>query len=226
MSDESSHHQERPRLPGLDADATPVVGFGLGLTGILLGLRPKLAPWPLVITVAAALLFRDPERATPLVDGALFAPADGMVVALDEIYEHRFLHTDAVRLTIAVSPLDVPVQRSPVTGRVLYVEDLAPGQPVGWVERHDETDRGAGLLIGLDAGWSRVLLAVSASPLLRRAQLRVAKGDQLLAGTRVTTARLGARVELLIPGEAVAGLPELGTRVVAGVTPVGQLVGR
>src|SRR5690242_21004243 len=85
-------------LPGLDPEATPVIGLGLGLAGILLGLRPRLAIWPLMITAGAALLYRDPERATPDNAVSIFAPADGVVNGVEELYEHRFLHTDAVRL--------------------------------------------------------------------------------------------------------------------------------
>src|SRR3712207_7145072 len=53
---------------------------------------------------------------TPDAAETVFAPADGVVIGVEELYEHRFLHTDAVRLAIAVSPLDVPVHRSPVAG--------------------------------------------------------------------------------------------------------------
>ena len=52
-----------------------MVGVGLGLTGLLLGLRPRLAAWPLALTAVAALLYRDPDRVTPDTPGAIFAPA-------------------------------------------------------------------------------------------------------------------------------------------------------
>ena len=56
---------QKAGLPGLDAAATPLIGIGLGLTGIVLGVRPRLAAYPLVLTVLAALLYRDPKRRTP-----------------------------------------------------------------------------------------------------------------------------------------------------------------
>ena len=65
MPEQSISTLRKARLPGLDADATPVIGVGLGLTGIMLGVRPRLAPVSLALTAAAVLLYRDPDRATP-----------------------------------------------------------------------------------------------------------------------------------------------------------------
>jgi len=113
-----------PKLPGLDSKVTPMLGVGLGLTGLLLGLRPRLAAWPLALTAVAAMLYRDPERVTPDAPEAIFAPADGVVIGVEDVYEHRFLHTDAVRVAIAASPFDVPVHRSPAAGRVGYIEHV------------------------------------------------------------------------------------------------------
>lgn len=118
MPEETVVTPQTPRLPGLDAAATPLIGLGLGLTGIALGLKPRLAAYPLALTAVAALLFRDPNRRTPADEAAVFAPADGIVVAVEEFYEHRFLHTDAIRVAINVGPFDVPVQRSPTSGVV------------------------------------------------------------------------------------------------------------
>lgn len=209
-------------LPGLDPEATPVIGLGLGLAGILLGLRPRLAIWPLVITAGAALLYRDPERATPDNAVSIFAPADGVVNGVEELYEHRFLHTDAVRLSIAVSPVDVPVQRSPTSGIVAYLEHI-PGEyrPVWDVRAAEHNER---QYIGVKTEWGPLLMALIAGPLARRIVCRVSIGDRLEAGARLGTVRFGARVDLLVPRDAVEGLPPVGERLRAGVTAIGQVV--
>jgi phosphatidylserine decarboxylase len=226
MPDDRPRFDPRVRLPGLDADATPVVGIGLGLTGLIFGLRPRLAAWPLALTAAAALLFRDPDRTTPPVPGVLFAPADGVVVAAEEIYEHRFLHTDALRLTIEVSLLDVAIQRSPVSGRLTYLEEIAAGHPVGWRQQREGTSQGAALLIGIETDWAPVLVAIHASRLARRPYGRVSVGGPLRAGARLATTRLGARVDLLVPADLVTGYPAVGERVRGGVTRMASVLVR
>src|SRR5689334_16595434 len=125
MPEQTIPGARRPKLPGLDSKVTPMLGVGLGLTGLLLGVRPRLAAWPLALTAVAALLYRDPDRVTPDTPDAIFAPADGVVIGVDDLYEHRFLHTDAVRVAIAASPFDVPFHRSPAAGRVGYLEHVS-----------------------------------------------------------------------------------------------------
>ena len=209
-------------LPGLDAEATPVIGLGLGVTGILLGLRPRLAVWPLAMTTLAALLYRDPERTTPDEAEAIFAPADGIVLGVEELYEHRFLHTDAVRLSIAVSPFDVPVHRSPADGTVAYLEHI-PGEyrPIWDIRAAEHNER---QYIGVKTEWGPLLMVLIAGPLARRIICRVKLGDRLDAGARLSTIRFGARVDLLLPRDAAEGLPGAGERLRAGVTRIGQVV--
>lgn len=209
-------------LPGLDPEATPMIGLGLGLTGIVLGLRPRLALWPLVITAGAALLYRDPPRVTPEESESIFAPADGCVIGIEELYEHRFLHTDAVRLSIIVSPVDVSVQRSPVSGRIAYLEHVPGEYRPMWDVRADDTHERQ--YIGIKADWGPLLLALVAGPFARKVSCRVQAGDHVEAGTRLSTVRFGARVEILLPRDVVEGLPSIGERLRAGVSRIGHIV--
>jgi phosphatidylserine decarboxylase len=222
MPEQTASTPRKSWLPGLDAEVTPVLGLGLGVTGILLGLRPRLAVWPLAVTAVAALLYRDPERATPDEAEAIFAPADGIVLGVEELYEHRFLHTDAARLSIAVSPIDVPVQRSPASGGVAYLEHI-PGEyrPIWDVQAAEQNER---QYIGIKTDWGPLLMVLIAGPLARRITCRVSLGEHLEAGARLSTVRFGARVDLLLPRDAVEDLPAPGDRVRAGMTRIGQIV--
>jgi phosphatidylserine decarboxylase len=214
--------RRKARLPGLDAEATPVIGVGLGLTGLMLGLRPRLVPVSLALTAAAALLYRDPDRITPDEAAALFAPADGMVIGVEDLYEHRFLHTDAVRLAILVSPIDVPVHRSPTAGVVAYIEHIPGAYRPAWDVRAAEHNERQ--YIGIKTEWGPMLLAIIAGPFARRIDSYVNLGDHIQAGTRLSKTRFGSRVDLLLPRDAAEGLPEIGDRLRAGATRIGHVV--
>ncbi len=221
MTEQTSSSTRKARLPGLDAEATPVIGVGLGLTGLVLGLRPRLAGWPLALTAVAALLYRDPKRVTPADPYAIFAPADGVVIGVDEMYEHRFLHTDAVRIAIAASPFDVPVQRSPAAGMVAYTEHVeGEYHSIGDMAAGDTNER---QYIGIKTAWGPLLLALVAGPLARRLDCRVEVGDQLAAGQRLSTIRFGARVDLLLPYDELGDFPAVGEHLRAGVSRIGRL---
>jgi phosphatidylserine decarboxylase len=212
----------KPKLPGLDSQVTPMLGLGLGLTGLLLGVRPRLAAWPLVLTAAAALLYRDPDRVTPDAPAAIFAPADGVVISVEDVYEHRFLHTDAVRVAIAASPFDLPFHRSPAAGRVSYLEHVSGEYGPIW--DLNAAERNERQYIGIKTAWGPLLLALIGGPLARRMACRVSMGEQLDAGTRLCTVRFGARVDLLLPRDIAEQLPTQGDRLYAGVTQVGRIV--
>jgi phosphatidylserine decarboxylase len=170
----------------------------------------------------AALFYRDPERTTPVRPDTVFAPADGTVIGTEELYEHRFLHTDAVRVAIAASPLDVPVHRSPTSGTIAYLEH-APGEyrPIWDMRAADYNER---QYIGIRTEWGPLLLQIIGGPLARRVAARVEMGEWVEAGARLGTVRFGARVDLLLPYQIVDQLPPVGSHVLAGISRIGRVV--
>jgi phosphatidylserine decarboxylase len=214
---------DKPRpLPGLDAEAMPLLSLGLGLTGLALGLRPRLAPVPLALTALTALLYRNPQRHTPDEPGMLFAPADGMIIGVDELYEHRFLHTDSLRIATLVSPLDVPVNRSPANGVVRYVEHIRAGYHS--VRSASAAHTNTRTYIGIEAEWGPLLVVQIAGPLARHIDSRVHPGDSLSAGERIGTMRLGSRIDLMIQRDSMQPLIQQRQRLCAGETRIGQVV--
>jgi phosphatidylserine decarboxylase len=221
MTDSPTDNVRATGILGLDAEATPLLGLGLGLTGLALGLRPRLAPLPLALTALAALLYRDPERSTPKEAQTLFAVADGVLTRVDEVYEHRFVHSDCLRISTISSPLDVPLTRSPCDAEVCYVEavrgDVLPVLDEPAAERNER------LYIGLTTSYGPMLLVHIAGPLVRRIICRVAIGDSLAAGERLSSARFGARVELFVQRDVVSVLPQVGTQLCAGISRLTEL---
>jgi phosphatidylserine decarboxylase len=210
------------RIPGFDAEATPLLGIGLGLTGILLGLRPRFAPLPLALTALAAALYRDPDRITPADQRAIFAAADGLILGIDEIYEHRFMHTDCVRIATAVSPLDVPVCRCPAGGAVRSVaHESGEYRPASDPEAAERNERA---YVGIDTAWGPILVIMMASPLGRRIVCKAQISDTVEAGTRLGTVRFGSRIDLLVQRDAARLLIGPGQHLVAGVTRIGEIM--
>ena len=75
-----------------------------------------------VLAVAALLFFRDPERTPAGDDASLIAPADGRVVAVEDLPAGHPLAAEAKRrIALFMSPVDVPGNRSPVAAGVARV---------------------------------------------------------------------------------------------------------
>lgn len=216
--------KERPtHIPGFDAEATPLLGIGLGLTGLALGLRPRYAPVPLALTAIAAALYRNPDRVTPNDPQAIFAPADGSIILIDEIYEHRFMHTDCTRIAVAVSPIDVPICRSPAAGSVRYVEHVAGEyQSISKLQAGNTNER---VYVGIETAWGPLMIVQIAGPFGRKIVSSANRGDTVVPGTRLGTVRFGARTDLYLQRDAAHLLVQTGQRLVAGVTRIGDLSG-
>jgi phosphatidylserine decarboxylase len=222
MTEQTVSKERSSPIPGIDAEATPLLGLGLGLTGLALGLRPRLAAVPLALTAIAAALYRDPSRATPAEPGSLFAPADGTVLRVDEVYEHRFVHSDCLRLAVAIAPLDVPVCRCPSAGVVGHLEHVSGEyRPAGDPEAGERNER---LYIGVDTDWGPLMVVLIAGPLARRITCRVKAGDRLEAGARIGAVRFGARADLYVQRDVVRLLATPGQHISAGVSRIGQVV--
>ena len=77
-----------------------------------------------VIFIAAAILlltlnfFRDPERTTPDKKNIIVSPADGKVLFVKKIQDDKFVNGEAYQISVFMSPLDVHVNRIPISGKV------------------------------------------------------------------------------------------------------------
>ncbi len=222
MSEQTVMQGPSQSIAGFDPEVAPFLGVGLGLTGLTLGLRPRLVPIPLALTALAAVFYRDPERTTPARPDLLFAAADGVVLSIEEVYEHRFLHTDALQITTLLSPFDVPVNRSPTAGVVRYVDDVA--QEPGPARKRAGVWRGARRYIGIETGWGPLLVAQMAGPFSPRIVGRVEEGVSVEAGTRLGTVRFGSRLDMVVQRDSLEILVRAGQRMVAGQTPVARVV--
>jgi phosphatidylserine decarboxylase len=168
------------------------------------------------------LFFRDPDRSPGTTDpAAVIAPADGKVmVAGPPQPEAAPAPGPWVQLSIFLSPLDVHVNRLPVSGHVTRVE-YTPGRcraaylPEATLqnERSEVWIRASGLTVVC-----RQITGV----LVRRVVCRAKVGDEVRAGDRFGVMKFGSRIDLFLPpGSRLRAA--VGDRVRAGETVIAEL---
>ena len=179
-----------------------------------------LAALGLVATLFLLNFFRDPDRLTPPGEHLVTAPADGKIVAIVErMREDRFLERECRRVSIFMSPLDVHVNRVPVSGTVTDVVHR-PGQfHAAFLDKASEQNEQNAVLIE-DARGERVLCVQIAGQLARRIVCRLRPGDRVRRGERYGMIMFGSRVDLYLP-LAVTLQVAVGERVRAGGTVIG-----
>jgi phosphatidylserine decarboxylase len=157
--------------------------------------------------------FRDPERSSPRLPGAVLAPADGRVMEVRDV-DDPFVGA-ATRVAVFLSPLDVHVNRVPVSGLVEDVERV-PGRfvPAYRAEASAENERATVRIAG-EPG--RVAVSQIAGALARRVVCRLRPGDRVEAGERFGLIRFGSRTDLVVPRTAAVQV-RVGDRVLGGLT--------
>lgn len=170
----------------------------------------------LVLFLAFTLnFFRDPERNTPDGDNLVVSPADGTVVLVKEVEEREFLDTNGTQVSIFMSPLNVHVNRFPISGTIGYFKHI-PGEYLVAMEEKSST-RNERTHIGIENGKARVFFKQIAGFVARRIVAPVRIGDNAVMGERFGMIRFGSRVDVIVP-EQYSVKVKVGDKAVAGET--------
>ena len=207
-----------PQLP-VAREGLPFVLIPGALAALLaLGGRRRLALPFAAASLASLGFFRDPERVTPMAPHGVIAPADGRVTIVDE-REDPFVGP-AQRVSIFLSPFDVHVTRSPISGVVVgTVRTSGRFLPAYRPEAGEENEQCA---VHIEGGGMRVTVVQVAGVAARRVVCRVGAGDKLAAGERFGIIRFGSRTDCMMPRSAQV-LVQPGDRVKGGETVIGML---
>lgn len=177
----------------------------------------------LLLAVAMVFFFRDPERHPPDDPALVLSPADGRVMLAAATADPGGPEGTWQQITIFLSPLDVHVNRTPVSGRVTRAT-LHPGQflPAYRRESGAVNERSE---VWVDHDGTTVVFRQVVGVLARRVVCRVKAGDVLAPGQRIGVMKFGSRMDVFLPPSAQV-LVTAGDRVVAGETQLARLVGR
>ena len=178
---------------------------------------------PFALLAAAMLFFvRDPDRQPASTSpSAVVSPADGRVmVAGAPLAGSAPGPGDWQQVTIFLSPLDVHVNRIPVTGRVTRVEYCAGRcRPAYQAEATVENERAE---IWIEGNRWKVVCRQITGVLVRRVVCRARQGDEVRAGDRYGVMKFGSRIDLFLP-EGTRLRVAVGDRVRGGETILAEL---
>jgi phosphatidylserine decarboxylase len=195
------------------------------LTAVAVVMNPN---WFTLMLLVAAMVaawivqyfFRDPDREVILEPGLVVGPADGVVVAIEEMFDDKHLQAEVVRISMFLSVWDVHVQRVPLGGKVLEVE-FKPGKYLRAI-LPDASEVNEYIAMTLETEFGRVCVKQISGIMARKCVNFAQPGDQLETGIRYGLIKFGSRVDLFLPPEAEI-LVQVGDKVRGGLTRMAQL---
>lgn len=163
--------------------------------------------------------FRIPARTLTISEASIVAPADGKVVAIEEVQADEYFTDRRIQVSIFMSPLNVHVNRNPVSGEVVYSQYHKGKYLVAWHpksstenERHTVVYRKNG---------KEVLAKQIAGALAKRIINYLQPGMPVKQTEEMGFIRFGSRVDLLLPLDARIKV-KIGDKPLGGVTVIAE----
>jgi phosphatidylserine decarboxylase len=210
------------KYPLLAREGWGHVGYALSAALVLQWIGGFWLALPLwLVVVFVVQFFRDPPRAIPDEPGALVCPADGRVVAVDEV-EDPYLKRPARRISVFMNVFNVHSNRVPLAGTVKecwYHRGSFLNAVLDKASRENERNA---VWIRTDDGRDVVVVQV-AGLIARRILSYVRPGDRVTRGARYGFIRFGSRVDVYMPLESKAAVG-LGDKVHGGSRVLAHLL--
>ena len=205
----------------IDPAGWPFVLGALVITALVWLLAGPVIGVPLLIVSGFLLFFfRDPDRVHNALSSAVISPADGRVMVAGAPTGEATPPGRWQQISIFLSPMNVHVNRIPVSGRVTRVE-YHPGRflPAYKKESGDLNERSE---VTIDHEGQPIVVRQIVGLLARRVVCRTREGAEVKAGERFGVMKFGSRMDVFVPLDATLQVRVCQT-VVGGVTVIATL---
>jgi len=196
-----------------------VGGLVLGILGLSF-INPFVGVAFLIVASFFLFFFRDPDRVADVPDSAGDTTADGRVMVAGTPTVQAFSPREWQQISIFLSPMDVHVNRMPVSGRVTHVE-YHPGRFLP-AYRREAADLNEFTEVRVDHKGTLVVVRQIVGILARRIVCRIKEGDVVKAGDRFGVMKFGSRMDIFVPSASTIHTT-VGEKVVGGVTVIATL---
>ncbi len=213
----------RSQMVPISPEGYPFIGIFALVTIFLFWVWTPLGWAGTVLTLWCVLFFRDPPRVTPMRDGVIVAPADGMISMVTSAAPPRELGLGdklLPRVSIFMSVFNCHINRSPATGRLEKII-YQPGKFLNAdLDKASLDNERNSLVIATGAGSIGVVQI--AGLVARRIVCFVREGQNLSAGERFGMIRFGSRLDIYLP-EGVTPHVAVGQTAIGGETVLADL---
>jgi phosphatidylserine decarboxylase len=165
--------------------------------------------------------FRNPLFTVSKNEKFVLAPADGKVVVIEETDETEYLNSRRKQISIFMSPINVHVNRMPVSGSISYYKYHPGKYLVAWHPKSSTENERTTVVARMKNG-TEVLFRQIAGALARRIKCYVKEGVSLEQGQEFGFIKFGSRVDVFLPLNATVKV-NIGDVTTGGKTVIAEL---
>lgn len=188
------HREGIPILRNFFLIALPVLAVAAFLSMILFYV---LLPIAVGLLLFFLQFFRNPVRTVNPSDKLIYAPADGKVVVIEQVFEPEFLQKECLQVSVFMSVFNVHANRAPVSGTVSYLKYHPGKYLVAWHPKSSTENERTSIAIRTSGG--DILLRQIAGALAKRIKYYIHADQTLTQGQEIGFIRFGSRVDLFLP---------------------------
>ncbi|GAB3039549.1 phosphatidylserine decarboxylase family protein [Spirosoma pulveris] len=180
-----------------------------------------LAVVSIILFLLVVQFFRIPTRPLTTGETQVIAPADGKVVVIEETVESEYFNDRRRQVSIFMSPLNVHVNRNPITGVVKYFKYFPGKYLVAWHPKSSTENERTTVVVQAASG-TEILFRQIAGAVARRIIWYVKEGQPVKQGDEFGFIKFGSRVDLFLPLDAEIKV-NIGDVTRGGVTVIAEL---
>jgi phosphatidylserine decarboxylase len=142
--------------------------------------------------------FRIPDRTYTTGERKVISPADGKVVAIEEIFDEEYFQDYRIQLSVFMSPANVHVNRYPVGGKIVYSQYHPGKYLVAWHPKSSTENERHSTVIETPSG-KLLLVKQIAGAVAKRICNYATVGNTVKQNEELGFIKFGSRVDLLLP---------------------------
>lgn len=190
----SKNNQKRPILA---KEGWPFIGLSIVLAIIACSINTWLGLLFIIVAIFVIQFFRDPTRQAPQGEHLVLSPADGRIVAVEEV-DDPYANRRALKISVFMNVFNVHSNQMPVSGRVNKIAYFKGKFVNADLDKASiENERNA---IVIERADGQIVTSVQVAGLVaRRILCYVKEGQELSAADRYGFIRFGSRVDVYLP---------------------------
>ena len=160
-------------------------------------LKSILQIFSLIIFVFILWFFRNPKRNIIKNPELILSPADGKVISIKEVDELEYFKEKKIQISIFLSPLDIHVNRYPVSGEILYSKYHKGEYLVAWHPKSSDKNERTTVVIK-NKKFGEVMYRQIAGAVARRIVNYAKVNSNVEQGDDSGFIKFGSRVDLFL----------------------------
>jgi len=175
----------------------------------------------LLFFLAVVAFFRIPRRIFTESSAELISPADGTIVAIEQVYEKEYIKGDCMQVSIFMSGTDVHVNRYPCDGTVEYVKFRRGNYFVASYPKSSDLNERTEVGMLLDNG-KKIMIRQVAGVMARRIVCYAKEGTRVKQNQEMGFIKFGSRIDLFLPLDFPINVG-LQDKVKNGISPLAEI---